>query len=77
MFVNKYFKTYIKSILLENPEKPTSNHFVYKQIIEHVYKINISTKHFEKQNMISDDELKKYYLDKTGKYIPKLKQLEK
>jgi hypothetical protein len=39
--------------------------------------VDILVKHFEKQNMISDDELKKYYLDKTGKYIPKLKQLEK
>ena len=30
-------------------------------------------KHFNKQNMISDDELNKYYLDETGTYIPKLK----
>ena len=34
----------------------------------------ILVKHFEKQNMISEDELKKYYLDETGKYIPKLKK---
>ncbi len=31
--------------------------------------------YFDKQNMISDDEIKKYCLDKTGKYIPKLKQI--
>ena len=29
--------------------------------------------HFEKRGMISDEELKKYYLDETGRYIPKLK----
>lgn len=33
----------------------------------------ILVKHFKKHNMISDDELKKYYLDETGTYIPKLK----
>jgi hypothetical protein len=39
--------------------------------------ILILVKHFEKQNMISEDELKKYYLDETGKYIPKLKKIKK
>ena len=29
--------------------------------------------YFQKYNMISEEELKKYYLDETGKYIPKLK----
>ncbi len=31
-------------------------------------------KHFKGQGMISDEELKKYYLDETGKYKPKLKK---
>ena len=35
--------------------------------------VRILVKHFEKQGMVSEDELKKYYLDETGKYIPKLK----
>mgnify|MGYP001009088483 CR=1 FL=1 len=38
--------------------------------------LDILVKHFEKLDMISNDELKKYYLDETGKYIPKLKQLK-
>ena len=33
----------------------------------------VLVKHFNKHNMISDDELKKYYLDETGEYVPKLK----
>ena len=37
--------------------------------------MSILVSYFEKNNMISDDELKKYYLDETGKYTPKLKQL--
>lgn len=35
--------------------------------------ISTLVSYFEKNNMISDDEIKKYYLDETGKYIPKLK----
>ena len=36
--------------------------------------LNMLVKHFEKHDMISDEELKKYYLDETGKYKPKLKK---
>ena len=36
--------------------------------------LNMLVKHFKKHDMISDEELKKYYLDETGKYRPKLKK---
>jgi hypothetical protein len=36
--------------------------------------LSMLVKHFEKHNMISDEELKKHYLDETGKYKPKLKK---
>jgi hypothetical protein len=29
--------------------------------------------HFAKHDLISNEELKKYYLDETGNYLPKLK----
>lgn len=28
--------------------------------------------HFERQGLISNEELKKYYLDETGNYVPKI-----
>jgi len=42
-------------------------------IFNSIKTVSILVSYFEKQNMISDDELKKYYLDETGKYFPKLK----
>jgi hypothetical protein len=37
--------------------------------------LNMLVKHFKRHDMISDhEELKKYYLDETGKYKPKLKK---
>ena len=35
--------------------------------------ISTLVSYFQKYNMISEEELKKYYLDETGKYIPKVK----
>ena len=43
-------------------------------IINNTKTISTLVSCFEKNNMISDDEIKKYYLDETGKYIPKLKK---